>query len=117
VNDRAPAVEANPIEADRLLGSDGIAMEVVGNVFEDIARHAIVIEGDSNRVSLSTDPAEAVRRLTDRLIAAWNDDFPVVVKRFYAGEDIASPAPLPSAGRGPILEAREREGVCGARRC
>lgn len=41
-------------------GSDG--NEVVGNVFEDIAADAVVVEGDGNQVELA-DPADAVRDL------------------------------------------------------
>jgi hypothetical protein len=41
-------------------GSDG--NEIVGNTFEDIAAHAVVLEGDSNRVELRS-PSDSVRDL------------------------------------------------------
>jgi pimeloyl-ACP methyl ester carboxylesterase/ketosteroid isomerase-like protein len=94
--------------------------EIVGNIFEDVASDAIVIEGDrnrvethspsdtvhdrssGNRVSLSTtDGIEAVHRLTDRFIAAWNDDLPDLVERFYARDAV-----LTLAG-GTVLEGRD----------
>jgi hypothetical protein len=140
-------VEANLIDGNRLLGSDGIALEVVGasrnrfvgntisrvvvraafpgntlgsntgwrtangagiwlspgsdeneivgNIFEDIASHAIVIEGDGNRVETRSatdgvrdlgtanrvrvvappeDPAEEVRARTEAFFAALSDE-------------------------------------------
>jgi uncharacterized protein len=104
--------------------------EILGNTFEDIAAHAVVLEGGRNRVetrgardgvrdpgsgnrlSLAPDGLEAVRRLTDRFIAAWNDDFPDLVARFYADDAVlTSAAGTALEGRYAIVESFLRPNV------
>jgi uncharacterized protein (TIGR02246 family) len=79
--------------------------EIVGNVFEDVASYAVVIEGDRNRVETrsasdavhdlgggnqvsgpAAPPAAEVHALMEQFIAGLNDESPGRVARFFAGD-------------------------------
>jgi pimeloyl-ACP methyl ester carboxylesterase len=97
--------------------------EIVGNTFTDVAAHAVVLEGDRNRVDrLSTsdavrdlgtgnrvrvpappgDPAEEVRARTEAFFTAMSDDSPTFVgPLFYAADAVLVPA------GGVVLEGLE----------
>jgi parallel beta-helix repeat protein len=94
--------------------------DIIGNVFEDVAGHAVVIEGDrnrvhtrsagdavrdmgsGNRVSGPTSPLAAeVHAMMEQFVAGLNDESPGRVARFFAGD-----ATLTVTG-GAVLAGRE----------
>jgi uncharacterized protein (TIGR02246 family) len=96
--------------------------EIIGNTFEDIASHAVVLEGDRNRVETrsasdavhdrgrgnrvvtSTAPTavdEEIEALTARFVRALNDDSWRFLAPLYAPDAVLA---LPGGG---VLEGRE----------
>jgi hypothetical protein len=87
------------------VSAGSVENEIIGNVFEDVATEAVVLEGDRNVVETrnvadavrdlgsgnrvrvappSEDPTEEVRARTEAFFAALSDDSPTFAPLFYA---------------------------------